>query len=231
MKTSQQPDYRHYLRSECAVFNKTKERFGGLSNMAGGFPLVVNGVRIRTSEALYQACRFPHMPDLQRQIIDERSPMAAKMRGKPFRSQSRPDWDEVRVALMRWSIRVKLTQNPDRFGAVLEETGDLPIVEHSRRDRFWGAVALNDDELEGQNVLGRLLMELRQEIRQAGDPSAILTLAPPAVPDFTLYGEPIGTIDGAGQRSEDPLPLAADQENADDGDEDTNASYLTQTLF
>ena len=50
---------REYDRAKSAVFRKTKERFGALSNMAGGFPLHVNGVKIRTSEALYQACRFP----------------------------------------------------------------------------------------------------------------------------------------------------------------------------
>ena len=200
-----QANYRHYLRAECAVFNKTKERFGGLSNMAGGFPLEVAGVRIRTSEALYQACRFPHMPDLQREIIDERSPMAAKMRGKPFRSKSRGDWDEVRVALMRWTIRVKLVQNPRTFEAVLEETRDLPIVEHSRRDRFWGAVALNDEELEGQNVLGRLLMELRQEMREAGGPEHLGPLQPVDIPDFSLFGSPIGIIrTQAGARPVEP---------------------------
>ena len=87
---------RHYDPRTSVVFLKTNERFGGLSNMAPGFPLTVNGIQIRTSEALYQACRFPHLPDLQRLIVGETSPMTAKMRSKPFRDQSRPDWDAVR---------------------------------------------------------------------------------------------------------------------------------------
>ena len=61
---------RTYVRSEVVVVYKTKETFGGLSNMASGFPLQINGVRILTSEALYQACRFPHMPEVQREIIE-----------------------------------------------------------------------------------------------------------------------------------------------------------------
>lgn len=194
MRSDTRPEFRHYLRSDCAVFNKTKERHGGMSNMAGGYPIEVNGIGIRTSEALYQACRFPQIPDLQRQIIGEHSPMAAKMRGKPFRASSRPDWDDIRVTLMRWCIRVKLLQNPDKFGSVLDDTGDLPIVEHSRRDRFWGAVALNDEELEGQNVLGRLLMELRDQMREIGIPG-MSPLPPVAVKDFALLGEPIETIE------------------------------------
>jgi type I restriction enzyme S subunit len=47
---------RSYRVADCVVFRKTNTRFGGLSNMAPGFPLEVNGIRILTSEALYQAC-------------------------------------------------------------------------------------------------------------------------------------------------------------------------------
>lgn len=50
---------RTYVRSEVVVVYKTKEDFGGLSNMASGYPLQINGVRILITEALYQACRFP----------------------------------------------------------------------------------------------------------------------------------------------------------------------------
>src|SRR5262245_29263016 len=87
---------RTYDRGSSVVFLKTDEPFGGLSNMAGRFPLQVQGTRIYTSEALYQACRFPHLPDVQRLIIGQASPMTAKMKSKPHRKDSRPDWDRVR---------------------------------------------------------------------------------------------------------------------------------------
>ena len=61
-KLSATDELRTYEPEECVVFRKTAEAFGGLSNMAAGFPLKVNGVSVRTSEALYQACRFPHRP-------------------------------------------------------------------------------------------------------------------------------------------------------------------------
>ena len=38
------PESRTYNRQDCITFRKTAERFGGLSNMAGGYPLFVNGV-------------------------------------------------------------------------------------------------------------------------------------------------------------------------------------------
>ena len=102
---------RSYRATDSVVFKKTKEKYGGLSNMAPGYPIRVNGVHIRTSEALYQACRYPHIPEVQRLIIDERSPMTAKMRSRPYRKNSRPDWKQVRVTIMRWCLRVKLAQN------------------------------------------------------------------------------------------------------------------------
>jgi ribA/ribD-fused uncharacterized protein len=186
---------REYDRQNSVVFRRTAEKYGGLSNMAPGFPLHVNGVRIRTSEALYQACRFPHLPDVQRLIIDEGSPMAAKMRSKPFRDQSRPDWDAVRVKVMRWCLRVKLAQNWDNFGSLLKRTGNQPIVEESKKDDFWGAHPLEDGGLAGANVLGRLLMELRREFL-ATDSDALRHVAPLSIPEFLLYGDPIRSISG-----------------------------------
>jgi len=56
---------------------ETKEAFGGLSNMAGGYGLQVNGIHIPSSEALYQACRFPHARTSAHHYRQS-SPMTAK---------------------------------------------------------------------------------------------------------------------------------------------------------
>ena len=101
-----------YLISNCCVIHKTKEANGSLSNMAAKFNLVVNGIAILTSEALYQACRFPSRPDVQEIIIAQASPMRAKMKGKPYRkTDNSADWDDVCLDIMRWCLRVKLAQN------------------------------------------------------------------------------------------------------------------------
>ena len=184
---------REYDRAYSVVFLKTKERYGALSNMAGGFPLRVNGVDIRTSEALYQACRFPHLPKIQNKIIAERSPMTAKMKSKPHRQNSRSDWDAVRVKIMRWCLQVKLAQNWDRFRDALLETENLPIVEHSRRDDFWGAKPVDDTTLVGVNALGRLLMELREQIKKY-PPDVFQYVEPLPIPEFLLCGRQIGKI-------------------------------------
>ncbi len=195
---------RTYSRKDSVVFLKTDEPFGGLSNMAGGYPIHVNGVRILTSEALYQACRFPHLPDVQKLIIGQISPMTAKMRSKPYRKDSRPDWDQVRVRIMRWSLRMKLANNWNAFSTLLLKTGERPIVEESRKDDFWGAKVVDDgDTLVGMNVLGRLLMELREQVKQQGRDAA-LDIAPPDIPQFLLFGQAIEVAVGL------PTPQAAE---------------------
>lgn len=187
-------DHRVYSRHASAVFLKTTEQWGGLSNMAGGYSLWINRVSIPTVEHIYQACRFPHLPDVQRLIIEQKSPMTAKMKSKPHRADSRPDWDHVRTRIMRWCLRVKLAQNWSKFAALLLEAGDRPIVEQSRKDDFWGAYAQEDGTLVGRNVLGRLLMELREEVKRPGAES-LRRVEPIPIPDFLLYSEPIGVIE------------------------------------
>ena len=185
---------RRYFSASSAVFHKTREKHGGLSNMAAGFPLKVAGISIRTSEALYQACRFPHIPEAQREIIAERSPMTAKMRSKPWRSETRPDWMDVRVRVMRWALRVKLTQNWDLFSTELLETGDRDIVEKkTKRADFWGAKVEEDGSFYGKNVLGRLLMELRDQVEKSGR-EAFLEVKPLSIPRFELFGQEIGVV-------------------------------------
>jgi type I restriction enzyme S subunit len=208
--TSERPtneQTRAYDRARSVVFLKTDEPFGGLSNMAGGFPLHVLGTRIYTSEALYQACRFPHLPEVQRLIIGQASPMTAKMKSKPHRNDSRADWDRVRVKIMRWCLRVKLAQNWEKFSELLLRTGDRPIVEESRKDDFWGAKPVDGQRLIGMNVLGRLLMELREAVKTQGR-DAFRIVEPPDIPDFLLFGRPIGLV-GESERMQEATAAPA----------------------
>jgi len=183
-------EVRIYKVNECISFRKTTEKYGGLSNMASGYPLVVNGIYIKSSEALYQAMRFPHLPKIQMIIINESSPMTAKMISKKYRFQTRNDWEEIKISIMRWVLRVKLIQNIETFGKLLLETGTRPIVEESSKDQFWGAF-FDGKKYEGMNVLGRLLMELREVYKKHN----INMLNPLKISDFKLNGEYIKLVE------------------------------------
>ena len=91
--------------------------------------------------------------------------------GRDTNNRPDADWNDRRVDAMRWVIRMKREANPELVDALLQKSGDRPIVEHSRHDSFWGARP-EGGKLVGQNILGRLWMELRQQVRD-GDPRAL----------------------------------------------------------
>lgn len=182
-----------FNRNESVVFRATKDRWGGLSNMAAGFPLLVNGHLFRTSEALYQALRYADDVSedgvlIQELIRQEKSPMAAKMVSKKYYGLTRDDWDFTRVKVMDWCLRAKLYAHWDKFGELLLATGSLPIVEESHKDRFWGAVAVrgNNDALEGENTLGNLLTRLRSHVIDGRRPN----IGELPITGMTIIGSP-----------------------------------------
>jgi ribA/ribD-fused uncharacterized protein len=155
---------RQYKKSECITFKSTKGEFGALSNMAPGFPLHIDGIIIKNSEALYQALRFPDFPEIQSKIISFPSPISAKKFGREHIDKSRSDWNQNRFKIMKFCLELKLHQNIDTFSKILLQTKELPIVEYTEIDKVWGAT----DEGEfysGTNALGRLLMELRENLK------------------------------------------------------------------
>jgi ribA/ribD-fused uncharacterized protein len=184
---------RKYHQQNAIVFQKNEDEFGQLSNMASGFPVCINGIQIRTIEALYQSCRFPLHPEAQREVIEQKSPMGAKYKSRSLRQLTRTDWEEVKVNVMRWCLRVKLAQHWEKFSSFLILTGDKPIVEQSKVDSFWGAKPFPDGTLIGSNVLGRLLMELRESIKN--DPDQFNSVALLVISYFLLYDETIQTVD------------------------------------
>jgi len=184
--------FRTYDMNNVAAFKKTSELFGGLSNMAGGYPIVVNDINILSSEALYQACRYPDFPEIQSSIIRQRSPMAANMVSKQEVDKTRPDWLSVRVPIMKWCLKVKLAQNWDMFSELLESTGNLPIVEVSNIDEYW-ACKIKEGKYIGGNVLGRLLMELR-DFRKTIQEEELNGISPLQIVNFKFLGEDMGFV-------------------------------------
>lgn len=155
---------RKYKKDKCITFKSTKGHYGSLSNMAPKFPIVINGTSLRTTEALYQALRFPNYPEIQKEIIQYASPISAKKHGRTHLNKTRPDWNNIRFKVMKFCIEIKLHQNYEIFSQMLLATKELPIVEYTDKDKVWGA-SLEGDYYVGTNALGRLLMELREKVK------------------------------------------------------------------
>jgi ribA/ribD-fused uncharacterized protein len=182
---------RVYTLGECIVFRKTKEAYGGLSNMAAGYSLNIMDVIIPTAEHLYQACRFPAHPELQSDIISEISPMKAKWLARKHLHLTRNDWNSVRFKVMYWVLEVKLSQNLHSFGHLLRSTGSVPLVEFTPKDKVWGAVK-EGNSFVGTNALGRLLMALRLKAQNefGCDPC----VPPLDIEQFYFLDQPIGVV-------------------------------------
>lgn len=147
-------------------FQKNSDPFGWLGNMSA-FPIQYNWKTWSTSEALFQALRFSN-PEIQEIIRSEKSPISAKMKAKSHRSkrviepQSPADLDNMRLCL-----QLKFDQHPV-LKTQLIRTADCTLVEDiggrkGNNHLFWG-MKNTPQGWEGQNQLGLLLMELRDQI-------------------------------------------------------------------
>jgi ribA/ribD-fused uncharacterized protein len=158
-----------YVENDCAVFFRTRDEFGGFSNMHNQYPLELDDFVWPSSEALYQACRFPGRPDIQKAVRESMNSYASKLTAYEYIDHTRPDWDEVKVKVMEMVLRLKVVCHPVRIGTLLSLSGERPIVERSSSDKFWGAVRdynYGNGILEGQNVLGLLWMLMREELKR-----------------------------------------------------------------
>lgn len=177
---------------EIAIFKKTHEEWGGYSNMASGYPLLVNNLNIRSSEALYQALKYTEHPDIQLKILEQSSPMTAKMVAKPFKELVRPDFEIIKIRIMKWCVYAKLLCNYEKFSKLLLESENKIIVEESRRDNFWGAKRTPDDKLIGVNVLGRILMEVRENLKKGAIQDELLPFQ--TIDNFKILGRNIEVV-------------------------------------
>jgi ribA/ribD-fused uncharacterized protein len=84
---------------------------------------------------------------------------AANM-GRSRKLPLRRDWEGAKDRVMLDALRAKFTQHDD-LKAILLGTGDAKLVEHTENDSYWG----DGGDGSGKNMLGRLLMRLRDELR------------------------------------------------------------------
>ena len=180
--------------SQCAVFFRSREQHGDLSNMTFGFPLNINGLKFQGPEGLYQALKFPEHPKIQRQIASRKSGMEAKQTAYQHHNRTTSNWDNIKLDAMTLTLAVKLAQHPGKFGAALKNTAQRPIVEKSSRDTWWGAKPLQNGNLKGANALGQLLTILRDLHQADPETAAQKMMEQAALEKLTLNGQPITTI-------------------------------------
>lgn len=119
------------------------------------------GRRWATSEHAYQASHFVDTaPLLVEAIYGARSAHEAYKIAKANGARVPSDWESRKLDVMYDICKCKLLQN-EYVWLKLALSGELPIVEDSPKDDYWGWGAARD----GRNELGKIWMTLREELR------------------------------------------------------------------
>jgi len=143
-------------------FYKADKPYGCFSNFSL-HPIELEGTFWQTVEHYYQAQKFVGTEN-ERLIVtiqNVKTPMEAATIGRDRTCKVRPDWEQVKIQVMWQGVLTKFLTHTD-IQEILLETGDELIVEDSPIDYYWGC----GQDKTGQNQLGKILMKVRQEIRQ-----------------------------------------------------------------
>jgi len=113
-----------------------------------------------TSEHTYHSEKFVD-ENIKEQIRNTRSAHDSQKLAEANRDKYRKDWSEVRLEIMKDILRAKVKQH-SYVKKKLLESGEKELVEDSWRDSFWGWGPNKD----GENHLGKLWMEVREEFKK-----------------------------------------------------------------
>lgn len=134
--------------------------FFGENRFMSNFYVCEDGYCVETE---YQAAKFEN-DEIKGKIL-RMTPGKAKMFAKRNPDLVRKNWKSVNVLVMNNLIREKFKNDPER--SMLENTGNHILVEDNNwHDNFWGHCHCSKCRKEPKhNVLGKILMEIRQENR------------------------------------------------------------------
>ena len=119
-----------------------------------------NGLKYMNVEHAYQAAKCENAFDRQT-IFHAETPGQAKRFGKNVKLRN--DWEQVKVSIMKDLLREKF-KNP-YLREKLIATKDWTLEEGNHwHDTFWGICPPGSGD--GQNILGKLIMEVREEIKK-----------------------------------------------------------------
>ncbi|NHZ83625.1 DUF1768 domain-containing protein [Massilia sp. CCM 8695] len=147
---------------EIGFYRANEKPYGVFSNLYKR-PIIFDGVEYQTSEHAYQAGKA-RKESVKKWLMDAPSPSLLAMAAHGlYVWDISPDWSKTKFERMRGVLLAKFTQHDD-LRELLMSTGDARLVEVATVDnavnRLWGEV-----NGVGKNMLGVLLMELRDKLR------------------------------------------------------------------
>jgi len=142
-------------------FYRASGEYGFLSNL---FPCKIDcyNKTFRSSEELYQYGK-PKNKEIAEWIISApKQHLVAMAAHGLFGFDIVENWNEIKVDRMKECLKIKFLQHPELEEKLLA-TGNLILIEDSKTDALWGI----GKKSNGKNMLGVLLMELREELKNS----------------------------------------------------------------
>lgn len=119
--------------------------------------MTFDGIGFTTAEHAYQAAKTNSL-EWKHKIVVAETPAKAKQLGK--KAPINPLWGDIRVGVMYLILKAKFKQNPN-LAELLKDTGDSVLIEGN----WWGDTFWGECNYRGENWLGKLLMQVREELR------------------------------------------------------------------
>ena len=154
--------------------DESKGDYRHFSNMSE-HKITIDDVEYKTVEHYFQAMKAHEFEDteLYQKILKVKTPKAAKAIGQKIANFKPEVWDKKKNEIMEKGVRTKFVQHPTLRKQLLE-TGDKLIGEANPRDTYWGiGTSMNLEKAKipskwrGKNMMGKLLMKLRDEFMAA----------------------------------------------------------------
>ena len=154
--------------------DESKGDYRHFSNMSY-HKITIDDVEYKTVEHYFQAMKAHEFEDteLYQKILKVKTPKAAKAIGQKIANFKPEVWDKKKNEIMEKGVRTKFVQHPTLRKQLLE-TGDKLIGEANPRDTYWGiGTSMNLEKAKipskwrGKNMMGKLLMKLRDEFKAA----------------------------------------------------------------
>lgn len=148
-------------KKKLSKMNKPIDSFLGEYRFLSNFymyPVHYDGVLYPSNEHAFVAAKTEDKELRAEMLRTCRTANEAKKFGR-YQIKLRKGWDDIRIDVMKELLREKFTNSNLR--EKLLATGNRELIEgNTWGDKFWGVC-----DSEGKNNLGKLLMEIRKELR------------------------------------------------------------------
>ena len=143
------------------MINSFSNQYEFMSNFYNA-PVTYDGLTYRNNEAAFQAQKLANKEERKKYCTY--SPSKAKLEGR--NCELRKDWENIKYQVMYDIVKAKFELNKDLRQQLLA-TGTEELIEGNWwHDNCWGDCSCERcKDIKGQNNLGKILMRIREEVR------------------------------------------------------------------